>query len=61
MSKSKKSEQKKPNRTGRSFALWLPTEVEAQLDEFIAASSPKPTKKAIILAALELFFANRKP
>lgn len=46
---------KKPTRQGNAFTVWLPTEIDQRLQAFLDNQLVAPTKKAVIVKALEEF------
>ncbi len=53
-----KSESKQPpqRRTGESLSVWLPSDLFAELEAFVAASDPKTSKTAVVVTALRGYF-----
>lgn len=48
-----------PLRKGIPLTIWLSADLHSQLEAFIEGSTVRPSKKAVVEAALKLFFARQ--
>jgi hypothetical protein len=49
----------KQSRNGVALHVWLPPELQAALDAYLASLRPRPGKTAVAIAALEEFLASK--
>lgn len=51
----------KGNRSGNSFTLYIPEDVDRQLEDFRVNQLVPPNKKDIVVAAIREFLKNHQP